>query len=71
MMIICGTLTGKNLSVSVRNDFMPLFYVAVYIRDFSVDILAKKFDRAKKGRAEAELAYLGLENSLDPLTVDR
>ena len=71
MMIICGTLPGKNLSVSVRNNLMPLFSVAVYIRDFSVDILTKKFDWAKKGQAEAELAYLGLENLLDPLTVDR
>ena len=70
MMIICGTLTGRNLLVSVHNDFMPLFSVVVYIRDFSVDILTKKFDRAKKGWAEAELAYLGLANSHNPLTVD-
>ena len=70
MMIICRILTGKNLLVSVRNDFMPLFPVAIYICDFSVDILTKKFDQAKKGRAEAGLAYLGLENLLDPLTVD-
>ena len=70
MMIICRTLTGKNLSVSVLNNFMPLFSVAVYIHDFSVDILTKKFDQAKKGWAEAKLAYLRLENLLDPLTVD-
>ena len=49
---------------------MPLFSVAIYICDFSVDILTKKFDQAKKGRAEAGLAYLGLENLLDPLTMD-
>ena len=34
-------------------------------------MLTRKFDRAKKSRTEAELAYLGLENSLDPLTVIR
>jgi hypothetical protein len=55
----------------VHNGLIILFALAVYIGGSSVLMLIKKFEWAKKHWSEAKLAYLGLENSLDPLTVAR